>query len=335
MKELCHQQKVEAETASNVETCCHRVDALEESVRSLRDTVQKYPDPEELSHQCETWDLMQSSLLSQRGDVPTVLVDAEVRATHTPFNSNLTAGSAAPPPSSTLNPVEEASRPAAPGAPGAPTTSGPTSGPTSMDAGSPLSEPPQQMGFKADPAAGSSLSERYSETLEALRNIEQLGARVAALEEGKADQSQLRHLREHMTDESSQDAMNHLMDQLNQQRALIDSLMSDRGKLDDLRSTLEDTMESLTSQPSEAGQDESAGSQSKEQSRENTGQKLSLLFHHYEQLQDAVSGLLQQQTGGPAGPPKLEASWTCSTERLTSGDSADLLSALETNTTRV
>lgn len=76
-------------------------------------------------------------------------------------------------------------------------------------------------------------------------------------------------------------------------------------------------MLSLTSQLSislqdEAGQDES-DSQSFPQSRErsaftsstvNIGKKLSLLFQHYEQLQDKVCILLQQQTGGRAGALK-------------------------------
>lgn len=36
-----------------------------------------------------------------------------------------------------------------------------------------------------------------------------------------------------------------------------------------------------------------------------TGEKLRLLFEHYEQLQAAVNGLIQQQEGGVrAGPPQ-------------------------------
>lgn len=68
---------------------------------------------------------------------------------------------------------------------------------------------------------------------------------------------------------------------------------------------------SLTSQLSssledEAGQDES-DIQGKERSAVtsstvNIGRKLSLLFQHYEQLQDTVNSILQLQTGGKAGP---------------------------------
>lgn len=39
--------------------------------RSLRDTFQKYPGPEELS-QCVTWDVMQSTLLSERENLQKV-----------------------------------------------------------------------------------------------------------------------------------------------------------------------------------------------------------------------------------------------------------------------
>ncbi|TDH03360.1 hypothetical protein EPR50_G00162420 [Perca flavescens] len=250
-------------------------------------------------------------------------------------------------------------------------------------------------------AAGAPLAQEAngSETAEALKNIGKLTegfgkleARVASLEEDKVDQSQLMHLKKLITNHDSKDALNNLMDQLNQQQALIDSLIRDRDKLDtftkvtgydrettseaasgseesdskdsdelrhqifclrksvlkleddikqlkarqassmerakdrhlqdqldDLRSMLEDMMQSLTCQLSDAGLDESSDSQgigqSKDQRSEfttstmNTGRKLSLLFQHYEQLQDTVSSLLQQQTGGRAGPLKdIEAS---------------------------
>ena len=67
-------------------------------------------------------------------------------------------------------------------------------------------------------------------------------------------------------------------------------------------------MQSLTSDLSEVGQDEgdddSQGLGSAFTGKPvNVGRKLSLLFQHYEQLQDAVSSLLQQQSGGRAQPP--------------------------------
>jgi len=86
---------------------------------------------------------------------------------------------------------------------------------------------------------------------------------------------------------------------------------------------LEDMILSLTSQlcssfEDEAEQDEgdSQGeSQGVDQSAErsaftsrtvNVGRKLSLLFQHYEQLQDTVNSLIQQQRGGRAGPQEDE-----------------------------
>lgn len=36
----------------------------------------------------------------------------------------------------------------------------------------------------------------------------------------------------------------------------------------------------------------------------NIGEKLGLLFEHYEQLQDAVNTLIQQQGGARGGPPQ-------------------------------
>ena len=71
-------------------------------------------------------------------------------------------------------------------------------------------------------------------------------------------------------------------------------------------------MLSLTSQLSSSLQDE-RGRQGLSQSKERTalttgavdiGRKLGQLFQHYEQLQDMLNGLLQQQTGGRAGTSK-------------------------------
>ncbi|XP_044037516.1 glutamine-rich protein 2 isoform X2 [Siniperca chuatsi] len=424
IKKLRHQQKVagaEAEAVTAVEKCCHRVDALEETVSSLRDTFQKYPDPELLS-QCVTWDVMQSTLLSEKENLQKERVNSGVvdpatvvQPAYTPFNSNFPAVNTAPSHTSTpssSHPVEDTGRPAAPSSPSISgqisTLQEVTDARPATEAPSVLSGPPQQTHPKTgQTAAGMPLSrkasgsERYPETVEALRNISKLKerfnkleARVAALEEGKVDHSQLTHLRELITNKGSQDASDNLMDQLNQQRALIDSLMSDREKLDnledmfmnltsqdrettseaasgsadsdskashelrqqisyvrtsvkkleedmeqlkakkalseerttdphlqdqldDLRGMLEDMMLSLTSELSsslqdEAGQDESDSQglgQSKARSASttstvNTGRKLSRLFQHYEQLQDTVNSLLQQQTGGRAGALK-------------------------------
>ncbi|XP_034396077.1 glutamine-rich protein 2 isoform X2 [Cyclopterus lumpus] len=329
MKEFYHQQQVAAEPSSDVEQCCHRVDALEQSVRSLTDALQRCPDPEELSR-CVTWDALEATLLCCRERVPKVMGDQLPHA------------------------VQDASRPAAPTG----------SGLVSMENGSPMQTGPTT----GLPAAG--VSARYSETLEALRALGQLEARVAPLEEeGKAEQSRMDRLTERIANKSSRDASSALMDQLDQQRALIDGLLSDRDKrdgpegmkrtspdqecrsgapgsresdsrasqelrqqvsslrksvkkleddvkqlkatqertsdgdlqdqLDDLRPVLEDTMRSVTSQLSERPDLDNEGAV-------HTGEKLSQLYEHYEQLQDTVSSLPEQQSGGPAGLPDPE-----------------------------
>ncbi|XP_078017367.1 glutamine-rich protein 2 isoform X2 [Epinephelus lanceolatus] len=253
MKELCHQQKMvgagQVETLNNLEKCCHRVDALEDTVRSLRVTFQKYPDPEELS-KCVTWDIMQSALLSDRENLQKELIKSEVvdPATYGPFNSNFTPVNSAPSHTSmpsSPHPVEDTSQRSAPSSPTIPGQIL-TDTQTATEAPSVLLGPPQQTHPKiGSMAAGTSLTRKagslecYSETVEALRDIgklrerfSKLEARVAALEEGKVDQSQLTHLKELITNKVSQDVLNNLMDQLNQQRALIDSLMRDREKVE-------------------------------------------------------------------------------------------------------
>ncbi|CAB1424386.1 unnamed protein product [Pleuronectes platessa] len=62
VNELHQQQKMFAET------CCRRVDDLDESLTSLRDWFHRCPGPEELRG-CVTWDVMRSVLLSDTGDL--------------------------------------------------------------------------------------------------------------------------------------------------------------------------------------------------------------------------------------------------------------------------
>nr|XP_033944407.1 glutamine-rich protein 2 isoform X1 [Pseudochaenichthys georgianus] len=395
-KDLCQQQVgAEAVSISEVEKCCHQVDALQEAVKSLKDAFQKFPAPEELS-ECVTWDVMQSSLLSEREILQKDLVNSglidrakEIRPTHTPFHGSFTAANTTPSHTSTPaspSPLEDPSRPTAPGS-------------LDTEAPSAPSGPPQQTDPETDGTAAATLlprkasgSERYTETVDALRNMgklkesfSKLEARVAALEQGKLEPAQLKHLKELITNKGSRNASNNMMDQLNQQKALIDNLMKDRDKLDsledmfmnmssqdkessseaapgseeadskaslelrqqisylrrsvqkleedlkqlkaqqaltlertevqhlqnqldDLRGMLEDMTQSLTSDLSEVGQhegdDDSQGLGSAFTGKPvNVARKLSLLFQHYEQLQDAVSSMLQQQSGGRAQPP--------------------------------
>ncbi|XP_033998705.1 extracellular matrix-binding protein ebh [Trematomus bernacchii] len=240
-RDLCQQQVgAEAVRISEVENCCYQVDALQEAVKSLKDTFQKFPAPEELS-QCVTWDVMQSSLLSEREILQKDLVNAGlidpakgIRPTHTPFHGSFTAANTTPSHTSTPSspgPLEDPSRPTAPG---------------SLDTEAPSvpSGPPQQTDPETGGTAAATLlprkasgSERYTETVDALRNIgklkesfSKLEARVAALEQGKLEPSQLKHLKELITNKGSRNASNNMMDQLNQQKALIDNLMKDREK---------------------------------------------------------------------------------------------------------
>ncbi|XP_075897587.1 uncharacterized protein LOC142898513 [Nelusetta ayraudi] len=65
VEQLRSQQKVfdlHVEKVSAVEQCCHRVDALETTVRSLSDSLQTLPEAEQLSG-CVTWDVLHSALL--------------------------------------------------------------------------------------------------------------------------------------------------------------------------------------------------------------------------------------------------------------------------------
>ncbi|XP_026220330.1 glutamine-rich protein 2 isoform X3 [Anabas testudineus] len=413
-----HEKKLvgaQQDTFTVVEKCCHRVDALEETVTSLKDSFQKYPVPEQLS-QYVTWDTMQSALLSKTENLQKELVNSRaagsvrpVRPTHTPLSSSFTAAniSYTSTPSSP-SPVDDAVRTASPTPPVISAEISTVQQATDVQPTEPSSVlSPQQTHLETDlMTAGIPLSratsgsERYSETMETLRNIgklkenfDKMEARLAALEEGKVDKVELTNLSELITNTGSQDVSDNLMDQLKQQRDLIDSLSSDweklnslldmfmnptnqegetisegatesvdsgefhelrrqifylrrsvqkleedmkqlkakqalsdermtdqnlQDQLDDLRGMLEEMMLSLTSELSsnledEDEQDES-NSEALDQNKErsvftsrtvNIGRKLSRLFQYYEQLQDTVNNLLQQQTGGRAGPLKI------------------------------
>lgn len=147
-----------------------------------------------------------------------------VQPTHTPFNSDFTAVSAAPSHTSapsSPHPVEDTGSPAAPSSPSisgqsisreTTTDSGPATEVPSVLSGSSQQTPPKTgrtaAGMTLPQKAGS--LEQYPETMEALRNMgklkenfSKLEARVAALEAGKVDQSQLTHLRELITNKGN------------------------------------------------------------------------------------------------------------------------------------
>nr|XP_029135730.1 uncharacterized protein C16orf96-like [Labrus bergylta] len=214
MKELCHQQKVVVAQAEmvTVEKYCHRVDALEETLRSLRDTFQSSPDLAKV-FKSVTWNIM----LPGREGLQEDLVNSglEDPSTHEPSHTP------SPPRSpsmfgQTLEEEEAHTHPDAGRSPAGPPLSPNTSG--------------------SDP-----------ETAEAVLSLRKLMARfsklealVTVLKEGKVDKSQLTHLRELIDNKGSVDVSKNLTDQLNQQRALIDGLMSDREKIMELVSGLQE-----------------------------------------------------------------------------------------------
>ncbi|XP_029365384.1 uncharacterized protein C16orf96 [Echeneis naucrates] len=228
-----HQHKMEGGTepdmAAAVETCCRRVETLEETVRSLKDTVQKYPD--DLSR-CVTWDVMESALLSGGGDQQRLdesgVVDL-LRSTDEPYNSN----------TSPIHPAEDSAGP--------PVSSEEVSAhQLTTETSLVLSGPPGKTHAGPGPVVShlsrtGGGSERYLETVDALRTLSKLKekfnhleTRVAALEEGKVDQTQLDQLRDTISNQGSQDVTGNLMDQLKEQRKLIDSLVEEREKSVDL-----------------------------------------------------------------------------------------------------
>ncbi|KAM9472815.1 uncharacterized protein ACWYII_007990 isoform 5-T5 [Salvelinus alpinus] len=126
-------------------------------------------------------------------------------------------------------------------------------------------------------------AERYPETVEALRDVGRLRerhntleTRVELLEAGKADQAQLQHLREHLTDMGDRDVPDKLLDQLNHLRVLVDSLMGDRAKLGELEQLI---LNIGTVQGSEGGSETAKGSDSEDSDSPKQGQlRLQILY---------------------------------------------------------
>eukprot|EP00066_Takifugu_rubripes_P026352 XP_011615618.1 PREDICTED: glutamine-rich protein 2 [Takifugu rubripes] len=231
--------EVQAEEASAAEKCCLRVDTLEETVRSLARVVQRCPKAEQLG-QCVTWEDMQSALLSENLQQEPLISEAVDPPKNKAFSRNVSALKTTPPRSSS---------PAA-------SSSAEASGETlilqettvtaeALDAPadqSDQSEPLQQTTAEQQPPGLDLLGvtggpERYLEAVEALRDISKLREkfsklqdRVVELEEGKLDQSQLTRVTELITNKEFQDSSNNLMNQLSQQKSLIENLSSDQEK---------------------------------------------------------------------------------------------------------
>ncbi|XP_054861293.1 glutamine-rich protein 2 isoform X3 [Amphiprion ocellaris] len=234
MKALRHEQQlrkvvgVQSEAAAAVDRCCHRLDALEEAVRSLRASIQK--SPEDLS-QFVTWDAIQLGLLTDRQNLDQELVlpgvtdgSIVVQPAEDPDRTTITA----PPQSSSSSSITRPTEPTAEPATIPEQTLTQQADPQSRDSGGSAAA-----GSSVSAAAGSSAADPAAGSADGSSAASQLEVRVSALEKGKVDQSQLTRLRESLTNTGSREA-SHLMQQVNQQRALIDSLLSDREKLEEL-----------------------------------------------------------------------------------------------------
>ncbi|CAB1342110.1 unnamed protein product [Coregonus sp. 'balchen'] len=279
---------------NKVEQYCHRLDNLDSATKELQDRVGRYPDPDELI-QCVTWDILQTTLVSKQQNLQKACLmscskerESFIKQSYTrPRNRyelcvdalSLPASMEEHCPSSSslmellqpegCLPQQSLSDGAAAFTPG--TGTGTVTG---IQHGGVL--PQQSLSDGALMVRSKPLSrvasgaERYPETVEALRDVGRLRerhntleTRVELLEAGKADQAQLQHLRELLTDMGDRDVPENLMDQLNHLRVLVDSLVGDRAKLGELEQLI---LNIGTVQDSEGGSGMAKGSDSEDSS---------------------------------------------------------------------
>uniref|UniRef100_A0A8C6PN21 DUF4795 domain-containing protein n=1 Tax=Nothobranchius furzeri TaxID=105023 RepID=A0A8C6PN21_NOTFU len=296
IEELHQQSKgADAQARTEVEKCCHRVDTLENTVSSLRETLQKYPEPEKLSQSLSFVQSAQFNAHLSKGPTNT-----DVRDSTTPVEPHSpTIRPPHTPPSS--SPDEQGTTPAAPSE--IANTSEASSDPPAQVKGDPDTTKDDMDSFEKI-----SSSPWYQEMMVAVKTINKLQKKVTQLEvclldleEHKMDQVQLAQLNELISNKGSV-RHNNMMAQLNQQKVLIEDLISDRDKLDDLRATLEDTILSETAPMSSGLRDRSEKQgvgEVTERSHQTSipvdaGGELSLLQQQQQQLQDVVNGLIQQ-----------------------------------------
>ncbi|XP_077067723.1 uncharacterized protein LOC143721323 isoform X2 [Siphateles boraxobius] len=207
-----------------MEQYCNRVQDLDNTTKELKDKMAQYPVPEDLT-QCVTWDEMQAALISERQKIQEGLQGTVSATKDTIPVLPLNLGSQIK--------DERAS--------------------TGGTAGVDLSPPPQSRSDEALCAAtGRPLSrvsvgtERYPETVEALKEVgrlrdrhESLETRVGQLEANKADRTQLQHLQDLLTAMGERQIPDHVPEQLNHLRTLVDSLLEDKEKNTDVASDVE------------------------------------------------------------------------------------------------
>ncbi|XP_059406669.1 glutamine-rich protein 2 isoform X2 [Carassius carassius] len=271
-----------------MEQYCHQVEDLDNTTKELKDKMAQYPVPEELT-QCVTWEVMQAALMSERQKIQEGLQDTlsatkNIAPVH-PLNLGI--------------PFKDDRA-------GAGGTAG-------VDLPRRVS-PPQQS--QSDGAlctvTGRRLSrvsigaERYPETVEALMEVgglrdrhESLEARVGQLEANKADQTQLQHLRDLLNAMEERQVPDHVPEQLNHLRTLVDSLLADKEKVSDVESVLMDTRTVQVCESSDsAGQ--STGSASGQHTHSSQIEQLNLQTAHIRiavlKLDEKVQELIREKT---------------------------------------
>nr|XP_054592642.1 uncharacterized protein LOC107396494 isoform X3 [Nothobranchius furzeri] len=224
IEELHQQSKgADAQARTEVEKCCHRVDTLENTVSSLRETLQKYPEPEKLSQSLSFVQSAQFNAHLSKGPTNT-----DVRDSTTPVEPHSpTIRPPHTPPSS--SPDEQGTTPAAPSE--IANTSEASSDPPAQVKGDPDTTKDDMDSFEKI-----SSSPWYQEMMVAVKTINKLQKKVTQLEvclldleEHKMDQVQLAQLNELISNKGSV-RHNNMMAQLNQQKVLIEDLISDRDK---------------------------------------------------------------------------------------------------------
>ncbi|XP_036795430.1 glutamine-rich protein 2-like [Oncorhynchus mykiss] len=281
---------------NEVEQYCHRLDNLDSATKELQDRVWCYPDPDELI-QCVTWDIMQTTLVSEQQNLQKACLmsclkeKSGTQSLSPPFSASINAntGAAAFTPgtvTATGGPSQMELQPSLL-ALSLPASMGGALPQQSLSDGAAAFTPvtasqhggalPQQSLSDGALMVGSkplshvaSGAERYPETVEALRDVGRLRerhntleTRVELLEAGKADQAQLQHLRELLTDLGDRDVPDKLLDQLTHLRVLVDSLMGDRAKLGELEQLI---LNIGTVQGLEGGSETAKGSDSEDSS---------------------------------------------------------------------
>ncbi|XP_048042547.1 glutamine-rich protein 2 isoform X2 [Megalobrama amblycephala] len=206
-----------------MEQYCHQVEDLDNTTKELKDKMAQYPVPEELQ-QCVTWEVMQAALISERQKIQEGLQGTISTVPVHPLNLG--------------SPIKD-ERAGSGGTAGvdlshqvSPSHQSPSDGTMRTVTGSPLSR--VSIG-----------AERYPETVEALKEVgrlrdrhESLEVRMGQLEANKADQTQLQHLRDVLAAIEERQIPDHVPEQLNHLRTLVDSLLAEKEKVSEVESVL-------------------------------------------------------------------------------------------------